>query len=91
MELKVKATSCFSSWDVIEKYGNKLSDFGATCSGTPIKEVTVPDEDSDERFNPPDIKITVNNLETLRDFIGSFGGKVVLSSNFIEIYDDYRE
>ena len=91
MELKVKASTCFSSWDVIEKYGNKLSDFGATCSGTPIKEVTVPDEDSDDRFDDPDIKVTINNLETLRDFIGSLGGKVVLSNNFIEIYDGYRE
>ena len=91
MELKVKASTCFSSWDVIEKYGNKLSDFGATCSGTPIKEVIVPDEDSDDRFDDPDIKVTINNLETLRDFIGSLGGKVVLSNNFIEIYDGYRE
>lgn len=92
MELKVTATSCVcDSWGLVEEYGDKLAQFGATCNGKPIKEVEVPEDDTDERmFSDADVKIKIDNLETLRDFIGTFG-RIVMGTSFIEIYNDYRE
>ena len=92
MELKINATSCCcDDWKLVEKYGDKLAQFGVTCNDKPIKEVEIPAEDTDERmFSRPSVKIKIDNLETLRDFIGTFG-RVVMSSSNIEIYDDYRE
>lgn len=92
MELRVRATSCCGgSWAIVEKYGDKLAQFGATCNGESIKEVEVPSHDDEDAFySDPVVKVNFTSLEVLRDFIGTFGS-VVMGTSYIEIYDDYRE
>lgn len=91
MVIQISAASCWSSVDLIKKYGDDLKKFGATVDGIAIDEVKIPEEYSEERFNfEKPVKIEVNSLEVIRDFIGTFG-KIVMGNNFIEICDDYRE
>lgn len=90
MVMQVSATSCWNSADLIKKYGDNLKKFGATVDGIAIDKVILP-EDPEECFNfEKSVKIEVNSLEVIRDFIGTFG-LVIMGDNSIEIYDDYRE
>ena len=92
MVMQISATSCWTSVDLIKKYGDDLKKFGATINGIAIDEVKITEEYSEERFDleSSKVEIEINSLEVIRDFIGTFG-KIVIGNNSIEIYDSYRE
>lgn len=83
MEYIVSASSCFMAEDFINKYGKALEKFHATFEGKPLPEV--------KSFGFEKVKITINSLEELNDFVSTFGHNIIYSKNEIEIYDDYRE
>lgn len=84
MEYIVSASSCFMVEDFVNKYGKALEKFHATYEGIPLPEVK-----SFEGFGS--VKITINSLEELNDFVSTFGHNIIYNKNEIEIYDDCRE
>lgn len=86
MEYIVSASSCFMVENFVNKYGKALEKFHATFEGKPLPEVK-----SFEDFDFGKVKITINSLEELNDFVSTFGHNIIYSKNEIEIYDDYRE
>ena len=87
MKYTVSASSCWRNEQLVEEYGEKLAMFNATVNGIFLKGVTEICLDEDTEIK---VEVEINSLEVLRDFIGTFG-TVVMGSNHIEIYDDYRE
>lgn len=85
MEYIVSASSCFMVEDFIAKYGKALEKFHATFEGKPISEVK-----SFEDYSFEKVKITINSLEELNDFVSTFGN-IIYSKDEIEIYDCCRE
>lgn len=85
MEYIVSASSCFMVEDFVAKYGKALEKFHATFEGKPLSEVK-----SFEGFDFEKVKITINSLEELNDFVSTFGN-IIYSKDEIEIYDDCRE
>jgi len=93
MEYKITAASCCSfsePFKLVEKYGERLADFGATCDDTPIQNFVKPDDEDEYFYDIPTVKVELKTLEELNNFIKTFG-KVIISDNRIEIYDDFRE
>lgn len=93
MEYKIFAASCCSfsePFKIIEKYGERLADFGATCDDTPIQNFVKPDDEDEYFYEAPTVKVELKTLEELNSFIKVFG-RVIISDNRIEIYDDWRE
>lgn len=93
MEYKITATSCcgFSEpFKIIEKYGEKLANFGATVYDTPIQNFIISHSEDEYFYDIPTVKVELKTLEELNNFMKVFG-KLIISDNRIEIYDDWRE
>lgn len=93
MEYKITATSCCrfaEPFKIVEKYGEKLANFGATCDDTPIQNFIIPYSEDEYFYDIPTVKVELKTLEELNNFMKVFG-KLIISDNRIEIYDDWRE